>query len=457
MRQLKAVQIMRLRDALKSGPITALELRARLGVSQPTVSRLLGQLGHELITCGRTRRTRYAARRAWRGRLEPLPVYQVSETGKPDRVATLDLIRPSGSACELATLGWPVTKLMTDGWFEGLPYPLVDMRPQGFLGRSFARQNAVRLGVSDKPLEWSDDDIVAVLTEAGSDLPGNLIVGAKAVEAFLAEVAQGITVCTDADLPTRFPELAVAAMSGAAPGSSAGGEFPKFTVVRERHGRIYHALVKFSGNDGSAAVRRWSDLLRCEQRAADILRYRLRVPTVASTIVDAGGRTFLEIERFDRHGTVGRSAVCTLSSIDAALVGSSESDWTRVVRKLEKVTALETGLVGMVDILWWFGELIANSDMHKGNLALIPGPPLGLSPAYDMLPMRYAPARSGEVPSPPFAPRAPLPEFRSVWLRAASAAIQFWDEVHADTHIDGGLRAVAAANAYSLRTLCERV
>jgi hypothetical protein len=457
MRQPKAIQLIQLRDALKSGPSTASELRIKLGVSQPTISRLLGQLGNELITRGRTKRTRYAMRRAWRGSLEPFPVYRVDETGKLHRVTSLALTLPSGSACDLAQLDWPAIELMADGWFEGLPYPLADMHPHGFLGRNFARQNAARLHVSDNPLEWSDDDIVTVLTQGGLDFPGNLLLGAEAAAAFLAEVRQGAEVCTDADVPTRYPEFAAQAMAGGTARSSAGGEFPKFTVVREREGRIYHAIVKFSGDDASAAVRRWADLLRCEQRAATIIRHRLRVATAASTIIEAGGRTFLEVERFDRHGAYGRSAVCTLLSLDAALVGSSDSDWTRVVRQLDSVTALEPGVLESVDTLWWFGELIANSDMHKGNLAFTPGPPLGLSPAYDMLPMRYAPARSGELPNPIFEPSTPLPEYQSTWQSASNAAIQFWEEVHADTHIDASLHALAEANASFLRELRARL
>ena len=43
------------------------------------------------------------------------------------------------------------------------------------------------------------------------------------------------------------------------------------------------------------------------------------------------------------------------------------------------------------------------------------------------------------------------------WLASFAAAIQFWDEVHADTHIDGGLRTMVATNANCLRTLRERI
>lgn len=55
-----------------------------------------------------------------------------------------------------------------------------------------------------------------------------------------------------------------------------------------------------------------------------------------------------------------------------------------------------------VSRLWWFGRLIANTDMHDGNLAFKPG--LKLAPVYDMLPMGYAPVRGMELPLRGFAP-----------------------------------------------------
>ncbi len=33
---------------------------------------------------------------------------------------------------------WPVPDEARDGWWEGLPYPFYDMRPQGYMGRQFA-------------------------------------------------------------------------------------------------------------------------------------------------------------------------------------------------------------------------------------------------------------------------------------------------------------------------------
>ncbi len=42
---------------------TASELRAQLGVSQPTLSRLLARMASRVVVAGRARSTRYAARR----------------------------------------------------------------------------------------------------------------------------------------------------------------------------------------------------------------------------------------------------------------------------------------------------------------------------------------------------------------------------------------------------------
>jgi hypothetical protein len=77
--------------------------------------------------------------------------------------------------------------------------------------------------------------------------------------------------------------------------------------------------------------------------------------------------------------------------------------------------------------LWWYGRLIANTDMHLGNLSFQPAAGrLRLAPAYDMLPMRYAPLAGGELPTPAWTPPLPLPRERETWLTARQAALTFW-------------------------------
>jgi hypothetical protein len=96
---------------------------------------------------------------------------------------------------------------------------------------------------------------------AGDDLPGDLIVGESSYAGFARRKVQGISALDEHDVETEYPELAQAALSGGVVGSSAGGEFPKVTAVRADDAPTRHAIVKFSGDDDTPAVRRWSDLL----------------------------------------------------------------------------------------------------------------------------------------------------------------------------------------------------
>src|ERR1700712_419317 len=170
------------RDQLKTvlsrrSAVTAAEIALALDVSVPTLHRLLAELGDQVITTGKARRTRYALRRAMRGFVGDLPVYEVDATGRASLLSKLALVSPYGSCMQLDGKDWPLPDESRDGWFDGLPYPLNDMRPQGYMGRQFARAQARPLEVAPNPDQWSDDDVVHVMSRAGSDLSGNLIVG----------------------------------------------------------------------------------------------------------------------------------------------------------------------------------------------------------------------------------------------------------------------------------------
>jgi hypothetical protein len=71
-----------------------------------------------------------------------------------------------------------------------------------------------------------------------------------------------------------------------------------------------------------------------------------------------------------------------------------------------------------------------------------------LAPAYDMLPMRYAPLRGVEVPTPAFVPPPlPLPAERDAWQAARDAAERFWSAASDDRRISPPFRALCARNA----------
>lgn len=434
------------------------ELCARLnGVSRATLTRALKTLGGAVIIGGASRRTRYALRRPLRGNAAPIPLYRIDEHGQGREIGQLALTYPEGSLLSFQeTFPWPLDRDMSDGWFRGLPYALVDMRPQGFLGRNFAHARALDLGVSDNPDDWPDDDLVHVLAATGYDQAGDLILGEPAYRRFLDYRRTGADrFLAQSAVEASYLQSAEAAMRHGDAGSSAGGEFPKFTAGRHLNEKKVDVIVKFSGADDSPAVRRWSDLLVCEHLASLTMTLKLQLPSADSAIYRFRGRTFLEVVRFDRHGDFGRSPVCTLSSLNAAWIGTAGGPWPKTVRMLQAAGWLSETDTSKVALIWWFGRLIGNTDMHDGNLAFRPG--LTLAPAYDMLPMAYAPMRGGELPHREFSPDQPLPAEAPVWRPAAEAAVYFWNTCAGDTRISADFRRICDDNARNITTLLSRM
>lgn len=440
-----------LRALRVAGRQSAGALLDRVGISRATLMRAVQALGPQVVSLGRARRTTYAATRPIRGVLAPLPLFRITEAGEAEELATLvPLVH--GVALRLhQDLGWPLDADMAQGWFDGIPYMLDDMRPQGFLGRHFARANAALLQVPEEPKDWSEDDVLHVLSLAGVDVPGSYILGETALRAWLAQTQQPVAAIEDDQVDAAYPALAQTAMAQGIPGSSAGGEFPKFTAVRRIAGEILHVLVKFSGSDASAGTQRWSDLLVCEHLAGTVLRERLQVEAAKSRVLQAGGRTFLEVTRFDRHGAHGRSALCSWGALNAGVVGAGPGPWTAGAQALSAHGWIDAVTRARIEMLWHFGKLIANTDMHEGNLSFRPG--LQLAPAYDMLPMLYAPERGVELPEREFAPLPPIPAERAAWEAARLAAVTFWELAAADARISPDFRAICAANAQRMHAM----
>ncbi len=385
-------------------------------------------------------------------------MYEVDRAGRAERVARLALVHPQGTCMSLTDTGWPMPDESRDGWWDGLPYPLYDMRFQGFMGRQFARAEHHRLGVSANPEEWSDDDVLHVLSSSGSDLSGSLIVGDPAYEHWQARKSAPTKPLKARALGRAYGALAHQAIIDGVPGSSAAGEFPKFSALRELAGSdTPHVLVKFSGADGSPAVRRWADLLVCEHLALECAATLPGIQSARSRIVAHGGRTFLEVERFDRHGHFGRSRLAALTTLNAALIGDGSNDWAHLAHRFAQAGLIEPATVEHVRCLWWFGRLIANTDMHTGNLSFAPQGKLTLAPTYDMLPMLYAPLPGGEVPTRSFEPSLPLPPLRSAWTTACQAAVLFWTRGSKDVRISEDFRRMCALNSLRLQQVAQKL
>lgn len=426
------------------------ELRERLGISRPTLMRAILELDGQVVARGRARRTAYAARRSIRGKPEPIPLYSIDESGRAHELGMLTPIYPAGCAMMLTEqFPWPLDDEMIDGWFRGLPYPLGDMRPQGFLGRNFAHQYAAILQVDEAVNRWSEDDVLHVLSVLGSDLPGNYILGEQSLRRFLTEQQQGDHFWTDEEINTEYSQRALEALNYGVADSSAAGEFPKFTARRWREKPI-HVIVKFSGADGSLQEQRWADLLVCEHLALETISDTLQIKAAQSRIYQIDGRTFYEVDRFDRHGEFGRSAICSWSELNAAMFGHTGT-WEDGAEALLHASYISEETAQQIKLLAHFGRLIGNTDMHDGNLAFLSD--LNLAPAYDMLPMMYAPLRGVELVERKFHPALPLPKERSTWIQAAEAALLFWRRVKSDQRISTAFRVIATTNSEHIEHL----
>lgn len=442
-----------LRSALRLGPRGNRELEAAAQVSPATVKRILQELRSEIVSGGKTRRRRHALRRQVRGSFSNVETFVIDANGRAAPGSTIELIQPSGCYAHLDSRVWPQAPGQ-DGWWDGLPHPLYDMRPQGYLGRMLAHDLATKLDVPANPDDWSNEEIIWFLAQFGADAPGNLIVGQRAMQLWTQQREEQQLI-PERKVKDAYPQRAQSALKLVGAGSSAGGEFPKFTAARSMSDAATpHVIVKFSGSEETGAARRWADLLVCEHLAMEAIRKMQGHAAARSRIVRAGGRTFLESERFDRVGEHGRSAVVTLAAVEAALIGAGPKAWPAVLQSSAAAGFFEPDVIDRVEELWWFGRFIANTDMHHGNLSLRPhGNRFQLAPAYDMLPMHYAPHRGGDVPDGEYPLQdLPLPRRGSEdrWRGALNAAFSFWGEAGRDKRISEPFRRTCSNNAHSL-------
>jgi hypothetical protein len=209
---------------LRAGPQPARALYERLGVSQPTLSRLINQMGVSILRFGRARQTQYALRRKL-GPHDSFPLYRVSLSGNLEQWGALHPVMPDGYLVE--TWATAAHEARAD-LHPGLPWYLQDMRPQGFLGRSFARFHGPMLGLPLDPNRWSDDQTLLALANTGYDTPGNLLVGEESAAHFQTSALfarqDGAVLPIPADQRLQaYPEFARLALAGEVVGSSAGG------------------------------------------------------------------------------------------------------------------------------------------------------------------------------------------------------------------------------------------
>ena len=402
-----------------------------------------------MLLTGRGRSTRYAVRRAIAGVSTPIPVYELRPPGEaPRHMLNLHPVQTDGFFAE--GLGGEPSE-----FFNDLPWFLNDLRPSGFLGRLIPLRHP-ELGLPPDIRMWSADHVLRFITLHGWNLPGAFIVGEPAYLQFLSHSGRPPDVVPANRRDEQYPLIASEVLSYRTAGSSAAGEQPKFLATRCAGTHLTQVLVKFSPGPDDSASRRVADLLVAEHLALETLR-RHGVPCAESAILAAGGRTFLEVERFDRFGPANRRGLVSLENLDAAFVGSDQSSWGSSVEHLVRQDLADESDLGRARLLELFGRLIGNTDMHFGNLSFhLDGTrPAGLASPYDMLPMHYFP-RQGEVPTGPFEAPVLLPSRAGVVQQGIAAAVEFWERVANDQRISPAFRKLAAANSHRVADLTAK-
>ncbi len=437
-----------LRAALGArGAVSSAALQHTLGLSQPSVSRLLSDAAAHVLTLGQGRATRYALPQAIGGAAADQPVYWINEQGQAHPLARL-CFSPGG----WVHLQIERKLLHSQG---KLPWFMAPLRAEGFIGRALARQLAPQ-GLPADPGLWSIEQVLLAALHT-PDAPGALQLGQGQGQS--QGQGQG-QVQTTTDMPSLegldaargldlLDKLADAASSSLPAGSSAGGEQPKF-LLRDVDG--HPLLAKFSPPRGTPFGERWHDLLQAEHLALSLLAQH-GVAVAQTRVVQGQRRTLLLSRRFDRVGRHGRRHVVPLWAVHEAFVPSTAWHWAASCEALEARRRLPPGTAAQVLALQQFGRLIGNSDMHFGNLSLwvqredlLKGR-FALAPLYDMLPMRWRPdPGSGELGLLPL-----TPEPAELDSSARALAADYWTQIAAGRSFSAGFRALAAEMARRIR------
>ena len=432
-------EVDRLLRVLRRGFMSGKEIQRELGISQPSMSRLVRSAGSRLIRLGRSVATRYALAREISGLGQQTPVYRIDEQGAVADHGVLRFL--AGGGCWLE-------RSSGDGQsFTGLPPFAEDMRPQGYIGRGFPALYP-ELKLPARITDWNDDHQMIALALRGEDCVGNLIIGEESLNRFLA---RGVEPRTRAD----YPGLASGVLSGQ-PGSSAGGEHPKFAVTAGDR----HLLVKFASGDGAVADR-WRDLLVAEHLALQVLR-SAGVAVPDSDWFDQDGSRYLEVARFDRVGRRGRRGMISLYALNGHFLAGDFDNWSQASQRISAEPTLSLTQADVDRVVWrdTFGDLIGNTDRHFGNLSFFAEEARELSltptPVYDMLPMVFAPAGASLVERR-FTPRPPNALNRRIWHEVATQALHYWARLGEEAALSEGFRRIAADCRVKLARLIDEI
>jgi HipA-like C-terminal domain len=429
---------------LSSGALwTAAELQAATGKSQASISLAISSLGSRVHRLGAARSTRYALAKSILGLDATQPLSFTDVAGAIHNFGSLTLLQ-----------GGQVSVRASDKsqWLSvpgKLPWFLKPLRPQGFLGRQHLQ---VRPDFPNDPDLWTVEQALYIAANHAGDPPGAFGLGAVAGQV-IDEAPSSI-----AQRGAHYDILAESVGRTLPAGSSAGGEQPKFLGELAGEGEAHrHVIVKFSPPRGTPFGERWHQLLHLEHLAHQLLREH-GAEAAETNIVESGKRTYLESQRFDRVGILGKRHVVAIDALHDEFVAAARRNWVVTCEALAEQKLITRDELSMAAKVFAFGQCIGNDDMHFGNLSFfvddVVRPRLKLAPVYDMLPMMWRPnIHAGTLDATPVREQPVNTAFLEEYREARAWAIEFWTRAAELDALDNTLKNAATESAVRLKSL----
>jgi DNA-binding transcriptional ArsR family regulator len=417
-------------------PMTAAQLCAATGKSQPSISLALQALGDRVCKMGAARSTRYALKKDILGLPSQQQLRWFGTAGAGFASASLTYLAGNWLHVVCQTAEGRSREWLS----QQLPWFLSTLKPQGYLGRKLARWLPQ---LPSDPAQWSLAQVLFSLHYISDPIGAVDVLSGTARPAHMH-----ITSLTERDF--AFDALANEDTAQLPAGSSAAGEQPKFvtTVLGQA------CIVKFTPPHGTPFGQRWQALLTLEKLALDILQSHA-IASTRSEIIQTQKRTYLQSARFDRDTASGAHHVVAIAALHDEFVRGDWINWVATSEALAKQGMITQHELSHIATIYAFGHYIGNTDMHSGNLSFfvddVITPKIRLAPVYDMLPMMWKPDPYAGLSDSPVRAQLMPAGFVHEQAQAREWAIEFWEKA-AMLDIGADLQAASLESVRRLKT-----
>ena len=435
-------QQQQLRELLSNRVLNSRELTQGLNISQPTLSRLVQSVGHEIVIMGKGRATCYGLPRKIHQQSSCLPIYAIDPRGDAH-------IHGQLTALQGGQYWWEQTDKAGE-LYPNIPWFIDDLLISGYAARAFAYRHSEQLQAPRRLADWTPEDKLYAASQFGEDQTGNLLIGEDSLARYFSMARDMPPLIELTDRQWQYPQLAQKTLAGELESALVGGEQPKFSVCINDQGTPCHMLVKFSPAVDSNEARRYADLLICEHLALEAVRTAGH-NAARSRVIISGNQVFLCLKRFDRRGTLGRLAMVSLKALQLRTNSPCDS-WIDASLRLEKRALISSQDAQKLRWLALFSDLIGNTNQHFKNISLIPHQQnfYILAPIYGIRPTLYEPI-AGEIPQRLFTPPSIRNEVATELPSALETAILFWKSAAIDERISEEFRQICYENCELLK------